>query len=759
MLLVLCDDAVRPATRDWCRDALRAGLSASAGRVFIWTDAASMPPTEASGEPCVVWLTSDAERDVIAAAAAAASEIVLVLGSAVGLSASRSGGGAQAWHAAAAVAVPRVALWLPAAGGGQGDPTGELSAALGADRVVRLKRMGTRGAYRQMHRLGRGLSASACAPQRLDRSDGAVRRRNAARAATDALEDLLAEPDVEEFQIRGGESMLVQYAGGRVERRSSPFAADEDLIEAVRFLAGYSGDRPQRFDELDPRLDVRVGDRWRLHAEAFVTSPPNVVLRSNMAGRIRLDDLGIASPELGSVLIEAITGRVRANVVVAATMGGGKTTLCQALLAAVPDHERIDTIEDTPELRLHEYGIHPNTYERLTRDPNQDGHGRHSMADHIRDAKRANAAKLVVGEIRGEGCEALLDAMSSGLDGCLVTLHSQPGKGVLEKLVAYACSEGAEPDYARRQIAAAVDLCVWLGRNDAGERVVADVTQLTGIDELSGVISTTCLWALRPGDRWATLRGRPVGRVAQIYGAAGVALDNDPQPHGPALFSQIVDTPTPELPPADDAISERASAPAGGPALGDPALGDLAAGDPALGDPAAGDPAVGDLAVGDPAASSDPGGASHLSNPTPCPQSPERSERVTGRDAGQVLATPPRDPQTRPEIREPGTATEPVPVVTPQDSPMFDAAACDGARSGDVLWDPGPLVPIDNPAPYEPLVEESWLRESASADARDRRNRDGADQDLRDLPGSQQVPPPKSDLDSGGGARAAEASC
>ena len=90
---------------------------------------------------------------------------------------------------------------------------------------------------------------------------------------------------------------------------------------------------------------------------------------------------------------------------------------------------------------------------------------------------------------------------------------------------------------------------------------------------------------------------------------------------------------------------------------------------------------------------------------------------------------------------------------------MFDAAACDGARSGDVLWDPGPLVPIDNPAPYEPLVEESWLRESASADARDRRNRDGADQDLRDLPGSQQVPPPKSDLDSGGGARAAEASC
>ena len=630
MLLVLCDDAVRPAARDWCRDALRAGLSTAAGRVYIWSDVASMSPPEASGEPCVVWLTSSVERDVIAAAAASASEIVLLLGSSAALTAPRSGEAAQtaqAWHAAAAVSVPRVAVWLPAAGGGRGDPTGELSAALGANRAVRIKRMGKRGAYRQLHRLGRSLTASACAPQRLDRSDGAVRRRNAARAATDALEDLLAEPDVEEFQIRGGESMLVQHAGGRVERRPSPFAADADLIEAVRFLAGYSGDRPQRFDELDPRLDVRVGDRWRLHAEAFVTSPPNVVLRSNMAGRIRLDDLGVASPELGSVLIEAITGRVRANVVVAAAMGGGKTTLCQALLAAVPDHERIDTIEDTPELRLHEYGIHPNTYERLTRDPNQDGHGRHSMADHIRDAKRANAAKLVVGEIRGEGCEALLDAMSSGLDGCVVTLHSQPGTGVLEKLVAYACSEGAEPDYARRQIASAVDLCVWLGRNDAGERVVADVTQLTGIDELSGVISTTCLWALRPGDRWATPRGHPVGRVAQIYGAAGVAIGSELLPHGPTLFSQIVDSPGP----AD------ASAPA-----------------PTL------------------ARTSTPARIAAI--------------ETTSATVASSVAGPPPAPQ--------------------QHSPTFEAAPCDGAPQGDVLWDPGPLVPIDDPPPYDSLVGE-----------------------------------------------------
>lgn len=662
MLLVLCDDAVDPATRDWVRDALQAGVSAVAGQVRLAADVVSMPRPDDGGEPYMVWLTSDVEPDAIAAATAASSEVVLLLGVTAARAATRPVGSphaAHAWHAAASSGVSRTAVWLPAANGGRGDPTGELSAALDANRVVRIKRVGARSSYRQLCRLGRSLASSACAPQRLDRTDGAVRRRTAARAATDALSELLDEPDIEEFQIRGGESMLVQYADGRVERRPSPFAADNDLIEAVRFLASYSGDRPQRFDELDPRLDVRVGDRWRLHAEAFVTSPPNVVLRSNMAGRMRLDDLGIASNELGSVLIEAIAGRVRANVVVAAAMGGGKTTLCQALLAAVPDHERIDTIEDTPELRLAEYGIHPNTYERLTRDANQDGHGRHSMADHIRDAKRANAAKLVVGEIRGEGCEALLDAMSSGLDGCLVTLHSQPGKGVLEKLVAYACSEGAEPDYARRQIAAAVDLCVWMGRNSDGERVVADVTQLTGIDDVTGIISTTCLWALRPGDRWATAAGRPVGRMSEVYASVGLpAAGGDAEL--PTAYSQIVDVPvapdsSTAAPPADPPIRTAPQAEA---------------------------------------------------------QPPVRAEQPTEGQSQAAEAPSPTQTQANASsqgVEPPDLQSE---SLDPHAEPPQPADSRTGAAARDnrlprgVLWDPGPLIPIDDPPPYEPLVAE-----------------------------------------------------
>ena len=145
------------------------------------------------------------------------------------------------------------------------------------------------------------------------------------------------------------------------------------------------------------------------------------------------------------------------------------------------------------------------------------------MADHVRDAKRANSSKLVVGEVRGEGTMALLDAMSSGLDGCIVTLHSPPGHGVMEKLTAYATSEGADEGLARRSIAIAVHLLVWMGRNHAGERVIADVTQITGTGT-DGSIQTRCLWRLQPGERWATPLDQPVGRMADVYRSAAVTV-------------------------------------------------------------------------------------------------------------------------------------------------------------------------------------------------------------------------------------------
>ncbi len=381
-----------------------------------------------------------------------------------------------------------------------------------------------RGHLRRLRRLGRRLVWAAVAPRRLDPLDRETHLWSASQAAQSRLSDLLDEPGVEEFQIRGGECMIVHRSEGQRERRDSPFASDDELIETARQLASFSGGHPQRFDVLDSRLDIRLGDRWRLHAEAFMCHPPTMVLRSNMAGKASLEALDVAGPQLRRILVGAVSGPVRANVVIAAAMGGGKTTLCQALLATVDGSERIDTIEDTPELRLAQYGIHPNSFERLTRDANNDGVGKLTMSDHIRDAKRANSSKLVIGETRGEGTLALLDAMSSGLNGCLVTLHSQPGPGVLAKLVSYACSEGADPRFARQQIAIAVHLLVWMGRNEQGERVISDVTQIVSYDDEHDTITTRCLWTRQPGRRWAAPVGWPHGQAEQLYRSVGIEL-------------------------------------------------------------------------------------------------------------------------------------------------------------------------------------------------------------------------------------------
>ncbi len=514
MLMISADRTLDPHAAGWVVRTVIDGVRSSVADVVVGESLADRAVATAAHRATVVAVDAFADDSVLRSTASAAAGVLWVT---VG-----AGRGLRARLHLSTGSAARVPLALVVMAD-QAVDAAEVRLLAGAQVVRAVTPMPTRRSERALRRLGRSLGSLAAAPQRMDSTDRAVRRESASAAAARRLREMLDEDDVEEFQIRGGESMVVEFSNGERQSRPSPFSSDDELIGACRFLAAYSGERPQRFDELDPRLDTRVGDRWRLHAEAFVCSPPTLVLRSNLGGQRSLAELGLCSDQLADVLVEAIAGDVRANVVVAAAMGGGKTTLCQALLARVPPEERVDTIEDTPELRLREYGIHPNAYERLTRDANNDGVGKHSMADHVRDAKRANSSKLVVGEVRGEGTMALLDAMSSGLDGCIVTLHSPPGDGVMEKLTAYATSEGADESLARRSIAIAVHLLVWMGRNHADERVIADVTQIIGTGA-DGAILTRGLWRLQPGERWATPVEQPVGRMADVYRSAAVTV-------------------------------------------------------------------------------------------------------------------------------------------------------------------------------------------------------------------------------------------
>ncbi|MYE98180.1 MAG: hypothetical protein F4X28_12740, partial [Acidimicrobiaceae bacterium] len=348
MLMVSTDRRLDPQAAGWVVRTIIEGVRSSAADLVVGESLADRALAAAPHRASVVALDPCESDSVQRTTAAAAAGVVWVTAG--------SGRGLRDRLSLSTGSAARVPLALVVVADHAVD-TAELRLLAGAQAVRAVPYTPARRPERTLRRLGRSLGSLAAAPQRMDGADRTTRRESAAAAAADRLRELLGEDGVEEFQIRGGESMLVEFSNGERQSRSSPFSSDDEMIGACRFLAAYAGERPQRFDELDPRLDTRIGGRWRLHAEAFVCTPPTLVLRSNLGGRRTLAELGLCSTQLADVLVEAVAGDMRANVVVAAAMGGGKTTLCQALLAQVPSEERIDTIEDTPELRLREYGI------------------------------------------------------------------------------------------------------------------------------------------------------------------------------------------------------------------------------------------------------------------------------------------------------------------------------------------------------------------------------------------------------------------
>ena len=502
MLIIIQDKRLSSDVREWTTRSVTAGVRSKARGVAVVEHLGDEALRTAVGGQ-VLTVRSDTEYDRLLAAVAGASAVVLITqGTAQGV---------RQWLNLDTGAGYKVPIAVVAVSDEPVENLDVLATTAGVVQMRNIRPAPHRKAVRVLRRIGRSVASYAMQPRRFDAGDAAAHRAGARQQAEDILRDLMDDEGVEEYQIFGGGRMQVQLSDGRREDHASPFPSDHALEEAIKFMATFGGDRPQRFDEQHPRLDMNLKERWRLHAEGFVVRPMYLALRANMGGTRTLAELGFAGGRLNNLLVGAVSGLHRANCVVTATMSGGKTTLIQALLADTPAHERVDTIEDTPELRLSDYGIHRLTFERLTRDANADGIGRLTMTDHIRDAKRGNASKIVVGEIRGEGALALFDAMSSGMNGCLATLHSPPGAAVLEKLVAYATGEGVSGEYARRQIAAGVHLLVWLGRNHLNERVVADVTEIVDIDEATGQIRTRCLWQLHDGDRWA----RPVATPPQ----------------------------------------------------------------------------------------------------------------------------------------------------------------------------------------------------------------------------------------------------
>ncbi|HEU4910250.1 MAG TPA: CpaF/VirB11 family protein [Propionibacteriaceae bacterium] len=305
------------------------------------------------------------------------------------------------------------------------------------------------------------------------------------------LQPLLEMPEVENIEIHGWDSVVVQYGDGR--RRQMPPVADSDtdLVEAIRFL-GQNSEPSRPFDDTHPTMTLALGERFRLHAMGFGLSyRPSIVIRQHTLTDVSLADLadgGLMPYEVAQFLDAAILAR--RSIVISGDQGAGKTTLLRALINAIPFNERFGTLETDYELMTH---LQPGR-ENILALQARVGHGETSGGSRIGDftiselvpeALRQNLSRLVIGEVRGGEAAAMFEAMQAGT-GTLSTTHSHSAESTMDRL-ASRVAQGAvlSVEEAYRQIAHNIHLFIYVKLVDetwkggARRRYVSEIRQVT----------------------------------------------------------------------------------------------------------------------------------------------------------------------------------------------------------------------------------------------------------------------------------------
>lgn len=293
------------------------------------------------------------------------------------------------------------------------------------------------------------------------------------------LEALLADDSVTEIMVNGPKNVYVER-GGRLERTGRSFADEASLVSAIERIVSPLG---RRVDESQPFVDARLPDGSRVNVVIHPLSlvGPCITIRKFAKRRLYDRDLierGTLSPDMAAFLRACVL--VRKNIVVSGGTGSGKTTLLNVLSNYLPPTERILTIEDAAELRL----AQPHVVRLEARPPNLEGRGAVTIRDLVRNALRMRPDRIIVGECRGGEALDMLQAMNTGHDGSLTTVHANSPRDVVSRLETMVLMSGIElPSRAiREQIASAVDVVVHEARLPDGSRKVTCISELTGLE-------------------------------------------------------------------------------------------------------------------------------------------------------------------------------------------------------------------------------------------------------------------------------------
>lgn len=296
------------------------------------------------------------------------------------------------------------------------------------------------------------------------------------------LAPLLGDPAVTDVLVNRFDQIFVERFG-KLETAPVQFRDSEHLIRIIQRIAARVG---RRIDESSPMVDARLADGSRVNATLppVTIDGPTLSIRRFGKRRLRQSDLmnlGMFSDAMQQFLHWIVESR--SNVIVSGGTGAGKSTFLGAICEAIPESERIVTIEDAAELQLDQFHV----VRMETRPVNLEGSGRIAARDLVINALRMRPDRIIVGEVRGGEALDMLQAMNTGHDGSLTTVHANSPRDAVSRLETMVLMAGVDlPSRAiREQISSAVDLIIQVRRYDDGIRRVESISELTGMEELT----------------------------------------------------------------------------------------------------------------------------------------------------------------------------------------------------------------------------------------------------------------------------------
>ena len=321
------------------------------------------------------------------------------------------------------------------------------------------------------------------------------------------LEPLLARDDIADIMVNGAKQVFIEV-NGKVEQTGVRFRDNQQLLNICQRIVSQVG---RRVDESSPICDARLPDGSRVN----VIAPPLAIdgtaltIRKFKKDKLTLDQLvkfGAISPEGAEVL--KIIGRVRCNIVISGGTGSGKTTLLNCLTNYIDREERVITCEDSAELQLQQ----PHVVRLETRPPNLEGEGEITMRDLVKNCLRMRPERIIVGEVRGPEVFDLLQAMNTGHDGSMGTIHSNSPRECLNRIESMIAMGGftLPQKTVREIIVGSVDVIIQAARLRDGSRRITHITEVVGMEGDVIITQDVVLYNIKGEDQHGRLIGQHV---------------------------------------------------------------------------------------------------------------------------------------------------------------------------------------------------------------------------------------------------------